>query len=382
MPQDRPLDSISLALKCEADGSLTPIGDGIAIGRSSDCELWIDQGVVSRLHARISRRADQLWIEDPGSTNGTFVNEVRVAIATPIKSGDRLRFDTLAYTVVALPGAMPAVPVDRDRTVIGMRAVTLPLTEKTVDAPTPPKVQETASLPPQHEPPAEAAAVAAMPFSARPVPPPTSPAATRPPAPTPAPRPAPTAKSAADSSGIPASWAEAGQLERASNTMMMSAQLLRALAEPKAGTSGVIAAVRASAIEQLPSLIGLNKGIVGQVFFLNPGANRCKWEIGRDAGADIAIADASVSGRHAQILIEQRRWKIVNLMSINGSFVNGRKVLSAHLKTGDRIRLGQVELAFDAGGALPANECAANSRLPAWLQDLMQRLRQLFGRSR
>ncbi|PJA40051.1 MAG: hypothetical protein CO182_08405, partial [Lysobacterales bacterium CG_4_9_14_3_um_filter_62_6] len=119
MPQASPFDSMAFAIRSETDGSLTPIGDGIAIGRSGDCELCIDQSVVSRLHARISRRGQQLWIEDPGSTNGTFVNDLRVSVAVPIKAGDRLRFDTLAYTIVALPGATPAV-VDRDRTVIGM----------------------------------------------------------------------------------------------------------------------------------------------------------------------------------------------------------------------------------------------------------------------
>lgn len=391
MPQASPFDSMAFAIRSETDGSLTPIGDGIAIGRSGDCELCIDQSVVSRLHARISRRGQQLWIEDPGSTNGTFVNDLRVSVAVPIKAGDRLRFDTLAYTIVALPGATPAV-VDRDRTVIGMRAVTLPLTEKTADETPAAATASAAPLPPDRAsapPPSPVAPtpISPPPISAPPVvPTPVAPTPITvpvpPPLPTPAPRPtpAPAAASTSGSGGIPASWAEAGQLERASNTMMMSAQLLRALAEPKAGTSGVIAAVRASALEQLPSLIGLNKGIVGQVYFLNPQTNRRQWEIGRDPGADIAIADPSVSGRHAQILLEQNRWKIVNLMSINGSFVNGRKVLSAHLKTGDRIRLGQIELAFDAGGALPTIEGTASSRLPAWLQALIQHLRRWFHR--
>jgi len=91
--------------------------------------------------------------------------------------------------------------------------------------------------------------------------------------------------------------------------MMMSAQLLRALAEPKAGTSGVIAAVRASALEQLPSLIGLNKGIVGQVYFLNPQTNRRQWEIGRDPGADIAIAlaeGAAIARTQADLVVTGR----------------------------------------------------------------------------
>jgi pSer/pThr/pTyr-binding forkhead associated (FHA) protein len=70
---------------------------------------------------------------------------------------------------------------------------------------------------------------------------------------------------------------------------------------------------------------------------------------------------------------------VVNLMSVNGTFVNGRMVLSAYLKTTDKIRLGNVELAFDAGddiarGGAGGSGSGPLARLGAWL-------RGLFGRS-
>ena len=61
-------------------GGEFPIGPEkqILVGRSSDLDMVLVEDMVSRKHARISMQADQIWIEDLGSTNGTFVNGTRV----------------------------------------------------------------------------------------------------------------------------------------------------------------------------------------------------------------------------------------------------------------------------------------------------------------
>ncbi|MFY8136021.1 MAG: FHA domain-containing protein, partial [Aquimonas sp.] len=122
------------------------------------------------------------------------------------------------------------------------------------------------------------------------------------------------------------------------------------------------------------------QAIAGQVFDLDTAQGRNKWELGRDAGADIRILDESVSGRHAQIVCEDGRWKVVNLMSVNGSFVNGRKVLSAYLKTTDKIRLGNVELAFDAGDEGATTRAAGASARPGLWSRLGAALQRLLRR--
>jgi diguanylate cyclase (GGDEF)-like protein len=61
------------------------------IGRSSKNELAIDQESVSRHHARIIPVARNFFIEDLGSTNGTFVNEAPVADRQPLKDGDQIK---------------------------------------------------------------------------------------------------------------------------------------------------------------------------------------------------------------------------------------------------------------------------------------------------
>jgi diguanylate cyclase (GGDEF)-like protein len=60
------------------------------MGRSSRCDLPIDQESISRNHARISWDGSRHVIEDLGSTNGTFVNDVTVK-RQPLKDGDQVK---------------------------------------------------------------------------------------------------------------------------------------------------------------------------------------------------------------------------------------------------------------------------------------------------
>jgi pSer/pThr/pTyr-binding forkhead associated (FHA) protein len=46
---------------------------------------------VSQVHARVSERDGTLWVEDVGSTNGTFVNEKRIDNPVKLKRGDLVR---------------------------------------------------------------------------------------------------------------------------------------------------------------------------------------------------------------------------------------------------------------------------------------------------
>jgi pSer/pThr/pTyr-binding forkhead associated (FHA) protein len=65
--------------------------DEVTIGRENSAILIEDDGEVSRNHAVVRLSADGLEVEDSGSTNGTFVNEQRIAEPTPLNRGDILR---------------------------------------------------------------------------------------------------------------------------------------------------------------------------------------------------------------------------------------------------------------------------------------------------
>jgi len=70
----------------------------LSVGRTKGNDLWLDDASVSKIHAALVLNSeDQLMVADTGSTNGTFVNNERIAYgkAIPIKSGDKLKFGTV-----------------------------------------------------------------------------------------------------------------------------------------------------------------------------------------------------------------------------------------------------------------------------------------------
>ena len=80
-------------------GLQLPLEGGVLIGRSSDCQLLLDDDYVSTRHARITLTATGYQVEDLGSTNGTFVNNQRLTQPTPFGPGDTLRIGRTLMSV-------------------------------------------------------------------------------------------------------------------------------------------------------------------------------------------------------------------------------------------------------------------------------------------
>ena len=76
----------------------------IVVGRSSDLDMVLVEDMVSRKHARIAMQSDQIWIEDLGSTNGTFVNGEKIKRGR-LKEGDRVLIGTSILKLIAGDGA-------------------------------------------------------------------------------------------------------------------------------------------------------------------------------------------------------------------------------------------------------------------------------------
>ena len=68
--------------------------------------------------------------------------------------------------------------------------------------------------------------------------------------------------------------------------------------------------------------------------------------IGRSPAADILLEDPSVSRRHAVIVHRDGRTVVLDDRSLNGVYVNGRRVGEATLRDGDAIVIGHVSLRY------------------------------------
>ncbi|HET6809761.1 MAG TPA: FHA domain-containing protein [Acidimicrobiales bacterium] len=78
-------------------------GDGeLVVGRTTGSGVALPgDSFVSSRHARVFPRGDEVWVEDLGSTNGTFVNSARISSPTVLRPGDRLQ---IGRTVLEVDG--------------------------------------------------------------------------------------------------------------------------------------------------------------------------------------------------------------------------------------------------------------------------------------
>lgn len=65
-------------------------GSTILFGRSSEATVQLNDPYISEQHAKVHRDGRDWLVTDLGSTNGTFVNQVKVTAPTPITAGDQL----------------------------------------------------------------------------------------------------------------------------------------------------------------------------------------------------------------------------------------------------------------------------------------------------
>jgi hypothetical protein len=83
-----------------AGESFKPVGERTRIGRSPDCEIFLDDVTVSRDHAVLIESDGKFSVEDKGSLNGTFVNRKRID-SSPLVEGDELQIGKYRMTFIA-----------------------------------------------------------------------------------------------------------------------------------------------------------------------------------------------------------------------------------------------------------------------------------------
>jgi len=78
-------------------GASWAVGDGATMGRSDSADIRVDDPFASSAHARIFSRGDFMWIEDMGSTNGTYLNGRTLRTAERLKMADVVRIGDSEY---------------------------------------------------------------------------------------------------------------------------------------------------------------------------------------------------------------------------------------------------------------------------------------------
>ena len=72
-------------------GRSYPLDEEITLGRAAGCQVPLEDAYASQVHARVFQRDSQWYVEDLGSTNGTYLNRRRVAGPMVIKRRDKLQ---------------------------------------------------------------------------------------------------------------------------------------------------------------------------------------------------------------------------------------------------------------------------------------------------
>ena len=77
--------------------------DEVVLGRGGDCTIQVDRDSVSRKHARVFRVGDQWMVEDLGSTNGSYVNDVPIQ-RSPLRDSDFLKIGAAIFKFLSGTG--------------------------------------------------------------------------------------------------------------------------------------------------------------------------------------------------------------------------------------------------------------------------------------
>lgn len=306
----------------ESGEQIFPIRGDMLVGREG-CDVPLKSAHASRKHARLLLEGGVLMVEDLDSANGTYVNDEKTKTAE-LKPGDEVRFDTDTFVVHGPPEAVPAEDDNKTQLRPAAGAPQAGSEPAAAEKPAPAEPGKSSSKPEK--------------VPAEPEQSPSKPDAT------PAEPEKPSTGSAQPEKPAAGEVSESGQAQRSAwyerdtpnlTSKVEAEQLRDQLAE------GGTQIVRGVSDVDTPSLIGTSGNWSGKVISLDKET----MTVGR-SGTDVILDEPSVSTKHAQIVREGDRWKIIDLMSANGVYVNGKKTQVAYLSPGDAVRFGRLEMRF------------------------------------
>ena len=101
--------------------------------------------------------------------------------------------------------------------------------------------------------------------------------------------------------------------------------------------------------------------------------------IGRGRSNDVDLHDTKASRSHAELRLSEGHWRLVDLESRNGTFVNDRRVQRRSLRDGDRIQIGDSTLTFSVEEDEEETEIDDSRRLVSLVPDLSEREKEILA---
>jgi pSer/pThr/pTyr-binding forkhead associated (FHA) protein len=88
-------------LRAKSDGKEIPLHGEMLVGREFECAISLSSGHISRYHAKINVASSGVYLEDLHSTNGTFVNGIRIKGRVRLSLGDEIGFDDVLFRLAS-----------------------------------------------------------------------------------------------------------------------------------------------------------------------------------------------------------------------------------------------------------------------------------------
>jgi len=94
------MPSISVLYPEESRQTMQIPETGLLIGRSQDCNLCLTDEFISAKHCKIFFENEKLFIEDQGSTNGTFIDGIQVEKKSSLEQGQEVQIGATVLKIV------------------------------------------------------------------------------------------------------------------------------------------------------------------------------------------------------------------------------------------------------------------------------------------
>ncbi|PZQ84253.1 MAG: FHA domain-containing protein [Acinetobacter johnsonii] len=111
------------AITGELTGQEISIDRDMLVGRHQAADILLQQSEISRKHAAFLLKEQALWLQDLGSSNGTYVNDVQIAAETLLKQGDIVQFASLKFSVFEPAKALEDVVESVEAATLGAAVV-------------------------------------------------------------------------------------------------------------------------------------------------------------------------------------------------------------------------------------------------------------------